>query len=82
MGPIEESTRLNVSALSTTHPMRDALSEVSYRLARTLDDGAKLMEAAVSKELRAVLAELAGLVEEGEDDLAASMSTPVQHPPH
>jgi len=80
-GRIEENVRLNVAALSTAHPMSDALSELAYRLARTLDTGAGMLEAAVSKELRAVLADLASVPATDDDDLASELSAPVCDPP-
>jgi hypothetical protein len=81
MGPIEESTRLNVAALPTTHAMSDALAEIAFRLATSLDKGAGLAEAAVSRELRAVLAELASVTSEDDDNLTASLSAPVRDQP-
>lgn len=81
MGPIEESTRLNVAALPTTHVMSDALAEIAFTLAESLDKGAGLAEAAVSRELRAVLAELASVTSEDDDNLTASLSAPVRDQP-
>jgi hypothetical protein len=81
MGPIEENVRLNISTLSTAHPMVDALAEVAYRLARSLDGGLAEHEATLSKELRAVLADLASVPATDDDDLAAELSSPVCDPP-
>jgi hypothetical protein len=78
-GLIEENVRLNIATLATAHPMRDALAEVAYRLARSLDLGAGLLEAATSKELRAVLADLASVpANDDDDDLSAHLSAPVR----
>lgn len=79
-GLIEENVRSNIAMLNTGHPMRDALAELAYRLARSLDVGAGMLEAATSKELRAVLAELASVPGHDEDDLAADLSSPVCDP--
>jgi hypothetical protein len=78
MGPIEESVRLNVSAIDTTHPMSDALAEMAFGLARSLDNGAGLGESAVNRELRATLADLASMTAEDNDNLTATLSTPVR----
>lgn len=81
MGPIEENVRLNVSVLPADHPMSDALAEMAYGLAKTLDEGAGLIQASVNRELRAVLADLASTVDEGDDDdLSALLSATVEHP--
>ena len=48
-----------MSALISSHPMGEALAAMSFTLARTLDDGAGLAVAAVNRELRANLIELA-----------------------
>lgn len=57
----------------TVHPMGESLAAMSINLARTLDDGAGLAVAAVNRELRANLIELARL-EEGDDDLGDDLS--------
>lgn len=77
MGSIEESVRLNLAMLETSHPMSDALKDMALGLARSLDKGAGLGEAAVNRELRATLAELTAMTED-DDDLAASLSAPVR----
>lgn len=84
-GPVEAKTRTDISALVTAHPMGEALAEVAFTLARTLDDGAGLATAAVSRELRATLVELAKMGVDGDDDLDQQLSTPdlpptVRHP--
>lgn len=53
--------------------MGESLAEMSYTLARTLDQGAGLAVAAVNRELRANLLELAGMGV-GDDDLDAQLS--------
>lgn len=79
-GSIESMVRLNIAGLSTQHPMSDALSEMAYGLAATLDRGAGLAEAAVNRELRATLADLVHSTRGDEDDLSDLMSTPVRDP--
>ncbi|MGH3693247.1 MAG: hypothetical protein ACRDRX_04475 [Pseudonocardiaceae bacterium] len=79
MGLIEESVRLNISALDTAHPMSDALAETAYMLAAALDTGVCDSIPATSRELRATLAELASVTADDDDDLAASLSAPIRH---
>jgi hypothetical protein len=67
--------RKDVAALMTAHPMGEALAEMAYTLARTLDEGAGLATAAVNRELRANLVELAKMGVD-DDDLDGSLSTP------
>ena len=74
-GPVERMVRKDVAALMTAHPMGEALAEMAYTLARSLDDGAGLATAAVSRELRANLVELAKMGVD-DDDLDESLSTP------
>lgn len=76
VGAVESKTRADVGALITGHPMGEALAEMAFTLARTLDDGAGLATAAVSRELRATLVELARLGVDDDDDLDAQLSTP------
>lgn len=75
-GPVEAKVRADVEALVTAHPMGEALAEMSFNLARTLDQGAGLAVAAVNRELRANLVELARLGVDGDDDLDDQLSTP------
>jgi hypothetical protein len=56
--------------------MGEALTEMSYNLARVLDDGAGLATAAVNRELRANLTELSRLAVDDSDDLADELSAP------
>jgi hypothetical protein len=78
IGPVESKVRTDVGALVTAHPMGEALSEMAYSLARTLDQGAGLAVAAVNRELRANLIELARLGVDGDDDFEDQLSTPVR----
>ena len=76
-GPVERQVRADVTALVTAHPMGEALAEMSFALARKLDGDAGMATAAVNKELRANLLELASMAEGDDDDLDASLSTPM-----
>jgi hypothetical protein len=75
-GDVETKVRADVGALTTTHPMGEALAEMAFKLARTLDDGAGLAVAAVNRELRANLIELARLGVGDDDDLGDALSAP------
>ncbi len=68
-GPVEAKVRSDVGSLVSTHPMGEALAEMAFALARTLDDGAGLAVAAVNRELRANLVELAKMGVADDDDL-------------
>jgi hypothetical protein len=76
MGPIETKVRSDVEALTTAHPMGEALAEMSFTLARAIDQGDGLTSAAVNRELRANLIELARLGVENDSDLDGALSTP------
>ena len=80
-GAIETQVRADVEALITEHPMGESLAEMSFNLARTLDEGAGLAVAAVNRELRANLVELAGMGVSSDDDLDDQLSTPVRDAP-
>jgi hypothetical protein len=80
-GPVERKVRGDVGALTTAHPMGEALAEMSFNLARTLDQGAGLAVAAVNRELRANLIELARLGVEDDSDLDGALSTPTDGVP-
>ena len=71
--------RADIATLMTAHPMGDAIAEMSYTLARTLDTGAGLAVAAVNRELRANLLELARLGAEDADTFEDELSTPSGH---
>jgi hypothetical protein len=75
-GPVERKVRADVGALMTAHPMGEALAEMAFTLARTLDQGAGLAVAAVNRELRANLVELARLGVNSDDALDDALSTP------
>lgn len=74
-GPVETKVREDIAALVSAHPMGEALAEMSINLARTLDEGAGLAVAAVNRELRANLVELASMADDDED-LDSALSTP------
>lgn len=59
-GSVENATRLTLKGLEDDGKLegREALAELALTLARTLDDGAGLAVAAVSRELRATIVEL------------------------
>lgn len=80
IGPVERKVRSDIRKLNRDHPMAEALAEMSYTLAMTLDQGAGLAVAAVNRELRANLSELARLGVSNDDDLDADLSTPVRDP--
>jgi hypothetical protein len=81
IGPVERKVRADLRALITAHPMGESLAEMSLNLARVLDDGAGLAVAAVNRELRANLTELARLAVDDSDDLEHELSTPVRDTP-
>lgn len=64
----------------TAHPMGEALSEMALCLARSLDEGAGMATAAVNRELRANLVELARMAVDDDDDLEAQLSSPLRDP--
>ena len=80
-GRVETKVRADVEALMSSHPMGEGLAELAFTLARTLDAGAGLAVAAVSRELRATLTDLAGMVADGDDDFEAELSTSVRDTP-
>jgi hypothetical protein len=75
-GPVETATRSDIEAVVTVHPMGEALAAMAISLARTLDEGAGMAAAAVSRELRATLDDLASEVVGDDDDLDAEFCTP------
>lgn len=79
-GPVESKVRQDVAALMCAHPMGEALAEMSYALARALDDGAGMAAAAINRELRANLTELADMAVGDDDDFDAELSAPVRDP--
>lgn len=68
IGPVEAQTRKDVAALTTAHPMGEALSAIAFRLAREIDYGNPFALAQLSKELRATLEELADYGDHSDDD--------------
>ncbi|GIH91953.1 hypothetical protein Psi01_25830 [Planobispora siamensis] len=75
MGPVESQTRADIEALGPLTRVQPSLAETAYTLARALDEGAGLSTAAIARELRSVLTEIAKVVPESRedtvDDLAA-----------
>jgi hypothetical protein len=78
-GPVEAKVRSDVGALLSAHPMGESLAEMAFTLARTLDEGAGLAVAAVNRELRANLVELARLGVDSDDDFEDQLSAPVRN---
>jgi len=76
-GPVEAATRRDIRALVTAHPVGDAIEAMCLHLAAHLDAGAGLATAAVNRELRANLLELARLAVDDDDELDAELSAAV-----
>lgn len=74
-GAVELKVRADIEALVSGHPMGEALAAMSYALARGIDEGPEMMRAALNRELRLNLAELAGM-SVGGDDLGTELSIP------
>lgn len=75
-GFVERETRRDIDTLVTAHPMGEALTAGALMLARQLDRGAGLATAAITKEWRAILAELAKYEEGAVDDDAPDLGGP------
>jgi hypothetical protein len=76
-GPVERKVRADVEAMVTEHPAGEALAEMSYALARLLDNATGGMSAAaINRELRENLAELSRLAVDDGDELADELSAP------
>jgi hypothetical protein len=76
-GAVEKQVRADVDALVTAHPMGESLAEMSFALARALDVGmGGMATAAVNRELRENLTELAKLADNDDDELADELSEP------
>jgi len=58
-GPVERKARSDVRKLGALTGVQASLAETAFTLARMLDDGAGLATAAVARELRAHMTELA-----------------------
>ena len=80
-GLVETQVRADIGALFSAHPMGESLAAMAFTLARTLDEGAGLAVAAVNRELRANLVELASMGVSGDDDLDERLSAPVRDTP-
>jgi hypothetical protein len=77
-GAVERQVRLDIDAMGDVdHPMAESLAEMAYSLARRLEDPEEKSPAAVAKELRAVLADLADAATDPEDPLGDELSEPV-----
>ena len=84
-GPIESTVRQDVAPAIPLHPMGEALAALAYKLARTLDGGEveDRYLPPVTRELRATLVELAGVVmPDADDDLDALLSSPIRDAAH
>lgn len=68
LGPVEKQTKRDIEALVSSHPMGEALAAGALSLARVLDRGAGMATAAVSREWRATLIELAKYEQGSVDD--------------
>lgn len=76
-GPIERQVRRDVDALMISHPMGEALAAMSFSLAQVLDgEVGGMARAALNRELRQNLVELAEMGVDDDDDLDAQLSTP------
>lgn len=68
-GAVEGATRRAIQSLDGLDGKQLVLAEDAYALARSLDQGAGMAAAAISKELRATLADIwAGLAPDDDDD--------------
>lgn len=76
-GAVEKAVRADVGALMSEHPMGEALAEMVYNLARRMDlDTEGVRVAALNRELRETLRELAGMGVGDDDDLDSILGTP------
>jgi hypothetical protein len=76
-GAIETQVRRDVDALVSGHPMGEALAAMAFRLAALCDGEVQHMAiAAINRELRETLLELARLGVDDDDDLDAELSRP------
>lgn len=76
-GPVERKVRADVESLVSVHPMGEALAAMSFSLAAALDSNVGGMaRAALNRELRQNLVELADMGVGDDDDLDAQLSTP------
>ena len=86
---VESKVRADIEALVSSHPMGEALAEMAIALAREMDAGVVCKAcggavasptAALNRELRANLIELASQAVADDDDLEARLSAPVRDP--
>jgi len=76
-GPVERHVRGDIDALVSVHPMGESLAEMSFSLARALDgELSGMARAALNRELRQNLVQLADMGVGNDDDLDAQLSTP------
>lgn len=78
VGHVERKTRQDIEALVCSHPMGESLAAMAFNLARTLDQGAGQLQAALARELRATLNDLAKYEHGGapDDDDAPDLGAP------
>lgn len=79
-GPVESSARGAVAAMGELTGVQGPLAQSAFRLARTLDTGARGMAAAaIARELRETLRELKEAADAGDaaSELEAYLSAPV-----
>ena len=88
-GSVTEKVRQDIEALVSSHPMGEALAEIALALAGEMDRGVACKKcggavssptAALSRELRSTLIELASQAVADDDDLEARLSAPVRNP--
>ena len=72
----QQRVHADLAALMTSHPMGEALSAMALALAVSLDRGAGMQEAAVNRELRATLDDLARMKVGDDDELDSLLSAP------
>lgn len=72
VGPVGTAVKADLEAMICTHPARDALTATALHIARQLDSGEADARgvAALAKELRGHLDDLAGRAAGDDDDLA------------
>lgn len=76
LGPIERRVQADLGAVMTSHPMGESLSAMALALAASLDRGAGMQEAALNRELRATLDDLARMKVGDDDELDSLLSAP------
>jgi hypothetical protein len=68
LGPVGAKTRQDIASLVCAHPMGESLGSIAENLADALDDNPGQLRAAIAKELKATLVELARYEMSTEDD--------------